>query len=558
MSYAPNYSPTVGFATEETNNVAGRSTVRTTAVDNELANISTSINALNTNLKALQRDDGKPKDLLIEPYALSEQTRALIATGGTTPRGTWAQNTDYSYKDVVQYSNIAQVCLAAHNSGTVFTQAYWLPISGDGTSAANAAAAAASASAASGSASASAASATAASNSAAAADASADAAAISETNAANSAASAAGLISGSVVPASQAEAEAGTDNVKFMSALRVRQAINSTALGGFKNKIINGQMQIDQRNAGATKAFSTTWPNYGVDRWSAIAQAAVTGTLTMQRVSGDANSQYAMRLAKTAGAYSSILYGIQIIESANCYALAGKTVSLSFRARVGSSFTGTTTPFKSIYTGTGVDQGGAGGIGSWTGASNLTVTTVQNPALTTAFQTYKFTFSIPADATELALFLGRTCDASTGSANDYIDITDVQLEEGAVATPFETRAIGQELALCQRYYYKTFPQGTAPAQNAGITSALWMPANTSASAWTQSAQRVIPVPLRTTPTTLTTYNPQAANANWRNSGNTGDYVVSTLVSTADAISLTAASVASGNGAFIHFTADAEL
>lgn len=141
MSYAPNYTPTVGFATEETNSVAGRSTVRTVAVDNELANISSSINGLNTNLKKLQRDDGKFLDAILEPYALSEQTRALIASSGCNPRGNWAQNTDYARLDIIQYSNIAQICMEPHNSGTVFAQAYWLPISGDGASAANAAAA---------------------------------------------------------------------------------------------------------------------------------------------------------------------------------------------------------------------------------------------------------------------------------------------------------------------------------------------------------------------------------------------------------------------------------
>lgn len=244
MSFAPNYSPTVGFATEESNSVAGRSTVRTVAVDNELANISSSINGLNTNLKLLQRDDGKFKDAILEPYALSEQTRALIAASGCNPRGLWEQNTSYARLDIIQYSNTAQICLEAHNSGTVFTQSYWLPISGDGTSAANAAAAAASALAASNSEIAASISSTSASNSAIAADASADAAAISETNAANSAASAASVISGSVVPASQAEAEAGTENTKFMSALRVAQAIASRSGGKIQASVAANALTI--------------------------------------------------------------------------------------------------------------------------------------------------------------------------------------------------------------------------------------------------------------------------------------------------------------------------
>lgn len=251
MSYAPNYSPTVGFATEESNSEAGRSTVRTVAVDTELANISSSINGLNTNLKKLQRDDGKFLDAILEPYALSEQTRALIAASGCNPRGNWQQNTDYARLDIIQYSNIAQICLDSHNSGTVFTQSYWLPISGDGTSAANAAAAAASASSASGSASAASASAAAAAISKTGADSAAAAAAISETNAANSEAAAAALIASSIAGASQAEAEAGTSNTKYMSPLRVAQAIASRS-GGYGQtwQVITG-----------SRAYSTTYYN---------------------------------------------------------------------------------------------------------------------------------------------------------------------------------------------------------------------------------------------------------------------------------------------------------
>jgi hypothetical protein len=245
MSTAPNYTPGTSFADDEANNVAGRSLVKTSSLDTEFANVSTSINDININLQALQRDDNKLKDGIIEPYALSEQTKALIAVGGCTPRGTWAPDTDYNYKDVIQRSNIAQICLQSHNSGSSFTQSFWLPISGDGTSAANAAAAAASASAASSSQSAAASSASTAATSASAASTSATNAATSATNAsnsaysantsatnaANSAAEAAqsvidvnNVIAASTVKASQADAIAGVNDSKYMTPLTTRQA----------------------------------------------------------------------------------------------------------------------------------------------------------------------------------------------------------------------------------------------------------------------------------------------------------------------------------------------
>ena len=209
MSYAPNYSPTVGFATEETNNVAGRATVRTTAIDNEFANVSSSINALNTNLKVLQRDDGKPKDLLIEPYALSEQTRALVVTGGN-PRGDWVVTTDYAIGDVVQHSSIAYLCHTAHSSGGAFNASFWIAISGDGAAATHAIAAAASEAAAAASESAAEAAAAAALASQNAAASSQSAASTSATNAQNSATAAAASSASASGSASSASIDAAS------------------------------------------------------------------------------------------------------------------------------------------------------------------------------------------------------------------------------------------------------------------------------------------------------------------------------------------------------------
>jgi hypothetical protein len=148
MSQAPNYDPTVSFATEETNQVAGRSTLRTTAIDNELANISSSINGLNANLQLIQRDDGKLLEGVVETFALSEATRALIAGRGV-PRGEWQPSTDYAVSDVVQDGVVAYLCYTAHTSGLVFSASgFWITISGDGSSLVNAQEAAASAAAA--------------------------------------------------------------------------------------------------------------------------------------------------------------------------------------------------------------------------------------------------------------------------------------------------------------------------------------------------------------------------------------------------------------------------
>ena len=236
MSHAPDYTPTTSFATDETNSVAGRSTVKTVSLDTELADISSSIIALNNNLKLIQRDDGKIQDGEIEPYALSTQTRALLAAKGTA-RGNWAQNTNYIAGESLQYSSTAYIVLSDHNSGTVFVPALYMAISDDGSAAAAAGAAAASAAAAFVSQNSATSSASTATTQAGIATTQAGIATTQATNAANIAASAASLISGSIAGASQAEAEAGTNNSKYMSPLRVKQAID------FNKPVISSKIQ---------------------------------------------------------------------------------------------------------------------------------------------------------------------------------------------------------------------------------------------------------------------------------------------------------------------------
>lgn len=265
MSTAPDYTPGTSFADDEANNVAGRSLVKTSSLDTEFANVSTSINDINANLQAIQRDDNKLKDGIIEPYALSEQTNALIAVGGTTPRGTWAPNTNYAFKDIIQRDNIAQICLQAHNSGSVFVQSFWLPISGDGTSAANAAAAAASASSASTSASNASTSASTATSAASAASTSATNAATSATNANNSATSSATSATNSSNSASEASASAS-------AAATSAASINSPE---------NTASDPNYTSTSFSKAASPQWVN-GANNIKAWVNFNGTGTVAIR------------------------------------------------------------------------------------------------------------------------------------------------------------------------------------------------------------------------------------------------------------------------------------
>jgi len=101
------------------------------------------------------------------------------------------------------------------------------------------------------------------------------------------------------------------------------------------------------------------------------------------------------------------------------------------------------------------------------------------------------------------------------STSNTFKLALVQLEAGSVATPFEIQRIQEVLGGCQRYYYKTFPQGTTPAQNAGTTGALVYRVTTTGVS-PNGQMLTFPVTMRTTPSTITTYSTSASSADWYN------------------------------------------
>jgi len=218
---------------------------------------------------------------------------------------------------------------------------------------------------------------------------------------------------------------------------------------GFKNRIINGSMMIDQRNAGSAFTLASGTNAYGsCDRWASIASAA---SWTMQQIAtGNFDFPYALRLKRTAAAAASTIYVGQIIESMNCLDMAGQAVTLSFYITAGATFSGGTFTAE-IYTGTGANQGWASlGASTWTGQ---TLATSNAPVPTTTRTKYSYTVTLGPTVSEIGI---RFWYAATGTAGatDYVDITGVQLERGSNATSFEFRSIGQELSLCQRYYWR--------------------------------------------------------------------------------------------------------
>jgi hypothetical protein len=241
------------------------------------------------------------------------------------------------------------------------------------------------------------------------------------------------------------------------------------------NRIINGAMIIDQRNAGAS--FTPINTQYTVDRWwTWLSQSS---KLTAQQNAGAVlpPAGFATYLGITSSSAYSVAASdyfalVHPVEAINFYDLdwgkaTAKPATLSFW--VYSSLTGTfggalansaqnrsypftysisvadTWEYKTVTI-----EGDTGG--TWLGATNGIGVRLQ------------FGLGVGADNSQTAgswygsnsvSATGSTSVVGTSGATFYI--TGVQLEAGSVATPFERRPYGTELALCQRYYWKNKP-----------------------------------------------------------------------------------------------------
>ena len=234
----------------------------------------------------------------------------------------------------------------------------------------------------------------------------------------------------------------------------------TTAVTSNRNIIINGAMSVWQRGTSFT-----TMSAYTADRWFA---EAGTGRTVTRQVTGDTtnlpNIQYCLRYQRNSGNTSTAVMVIsQSMETVNSIPLTGKTVTYSFYARAGANYSGASNALIAyLVSGTGTDQNQRGGY------TTQTLPIMQNATLTTTWQRFSFTATVSTAATELAVLL-EYVPVGTAGANDYFETTGFQLEQGAVATPFEFENIGTTLAKCQRYYTKL--QNTSAISYLGIGQA---------------------------------------------------------------------------------------
>jgi hypothetical protein len=238
-----------------------------------------------------------------------------------------------------------------------------------------------------------------------------------------------------------------------------------------RNKIINGAMTIDQRNAGAAVTVNGA-TLYTLDRWrpTDVTSGAFTVQQSTVAPAGFRNSAL-ITVTSAAGSYASTDQAdfIQRIEGYNIADLAYGTasaasVSLSFwvRSSVTGDFGGTLQNSAEAYSYPFLFTISA--ANTWEQKTITVPPATAGTWLTDSGIGLIVRFALahgssrlgPAGAWAAADYRGATGQTnllSTSGATFYI--TGVQLEAGDTATPFEHRSYGQELALCQRYYWNS-------------------------------------------------------------------------------------------------------
>jgi hypothetical protein len=338
----------------------------------------------------------------------------------------------------------------------------------------------------------------------------------------------------------------------------------------FKNRIINGAMVIDQRNAGAS--VTPTVAGYNLDRWQTYVIAA--SKFSVQQNAGSITpptgfTNYLGITSLTAlSVASSDYYALfQSIEGYNIADLgwgtaSAATVTLSFWVR--SSLTGTfggslrnsagnrSYPFNftinsantweqktitiagdtsgtwlttngvgiNVYFGLGVGSTYSGTAGAWAGANYVSAT-------------------------------GATSVVGTNGATFYI--TGVQLEKGSTATSFDYRPYGTELQLCQRYYEKSYDMDVVPgtATTTGGINSIRADGSGGLSVPFTVAKRVTP--------TVTVYATSNGTAGEVRDNAAGANRTATIASIGQRNAVVAASAAAVNAGFsFHYTSSAEL
>jgi len=225
--------------------------------------------------------------------------------------------------------------------------------------------------------------------------------------------------------------DSGTLATDSVTAVKIPDTVESSLKSGRKNLIINGGFDVWQRGtslAGGSVFLADRWFNTTTETQSrqtfTVGQTDVPHNPTYyHRGTGGSTEWYERR---------------QTIE--NVAITVGREVTLSYWMKGSSAFT------NAPYSTQNFGSGGSGDV----------ATALSTASITTSWARYTHTFTPPSIS-------GKTVGASNylklsvlraNLNNITVEMANVQFEFGSVATDFEQRSYGEELALCQRYFYR--------------------------------------------------------------------------------------------------------
>jgi hypothetical protein len=238
-------------------------------------------------------------------------------------------------------------------------------------------------------------------------------------------------------------------------AMSTLNTINVPNTFGFKNRLINGNMNIWQRGTAVTFLNGN---GYVADRWCAhLYQQSRHQRVAVTSPPSGLFSKYALRASSSTTSESASGTRMdlnQTVESFNCQDLSGQLVTLSFwikfsAATISSS---TATPYGDFTAGVAVYTATTDGATGTTFNDGVTQLVIPNGSLPTTWTKYTLTALLPSGVNNVGTIFQFSGLGSTASADTaYYDITQVQLEKGTWATSYDIRPYSTELALCQRY-----------------------------------------------------------------------------------------------------------
>ena len=263
-------------------------------------------------------------------------------------------------------------------------------------------------------------------------------------------------------------------------------SLNIGQIGGRRNLIINGDMAISQRNT----SFTNPLNQYTLDRWiSQLDTTSARSTVTQESSGGPSGFRNFLRVTVTtadATLDSSDLQNIkQIIEGYNmrhtdqgtsdaetltCSFWVRSSVTGTYSATLYLNSTGTQYAYPAEYT---INSANTWEYKTVTFSPQTTSASWVSSGYTNGeYAQLRFGLMIgsgqggTADTWNASNKFGASGQTNLFATNGATwDLTGVQLEVGSVATPFEHRSYGEELAACQRYYQSSYNMGVSPGSS---------------------------------------------------------------------------------------------